>query len=413
MAGPNFWGYTQKPEQTLGTRVGGDIGEVLQGLAHHKSMQVKANNNKQLLQSLGIRPDVAAPLAHQSDENIFNFLKQFEGFDIGAQAPQPVQQPQQYNQNQPNYPQEMVQNQPQGQIAAKTTPYNMQKDLINALSSNPSLANQISPEQIGQLLQNQAAQQALNPLGKQPQAQQQPTGIKTKAAADAERTARAQQLKEQHELSKLDLKEEQEARKESKKVLATLNKEAKAAKENDMKLDRMSELIKTGKLSDPAFHNLLTTAAHGLWGVGLDLHFLESPESQEFTKLSNDMIKGIKDIFGSRVTDLDLKSYAKTLPNLSQSNEGKERIIRNLKISNQANKLKESTAKQIIRSNGNIVPADLELLVEEQVNPKLDALAEKFIHNTEPIKSSKTQHGINFKDTFGKALTGTLTSPFG
>lgn len=400
MAGPNFWGYTTRPAQTFGSRLGGDFADVLQSLAADKAHQVKTNQNKRFLQSLNIRPDIAAALAPQSEENIFKFLNNFEGFDIGNQAQAYPQNNQQQmagftpgmQTNQPNQP-EQAPNMPQRQ------PSDVPGMVKQLYTDYPQLRGQISPEQLGQLIQNQSAQQALHPQASPAPAT---TGIKTKAAAEAERKARIEQLKEAHDINKINIKEEQEARKESKKYLAQLNKDSKVAKENDMKLDRMLELIDTGKLSSPLFHNSLKTLAHGLWGVGIDLHHLESPESQEFSKLSNDMVKGIKDIFGARVTNLDVESFLKTIPTLSQSNEGKTRIIRNLKISNQANKLKENTAKKIIKENGNLIPADLELLVEEKVNPQLDALAEKFVKNAEPNKKvTKTEEPIDtiFKGT--------------
>lgn len=375
-----FLGYGQAP--TNFTTI---LGDALENSLQQRQSNKVIKNNQKLLESLGIRKDIAVPLSAHSNENIFNFLKQYEGFDISnpMQNQNPLQsllqQPQNNQQFQPNQPQNIDQFQPNQQAS---NIHGMVKQLYNEY---PELKGKIGPEQLGQLIQNQVQQQALQ--GK-PQAAQAPK-IQSKAQADAERAARIQQLKEATELKKFEAKEELENRKESKKYLAQLNKEAKVAKENDMRLDRMSELIKTGKLSSPLFHNTLKTLSHGLWGVGLDLHFLESPESQEFTKLSSDMIKGIKDIFGARVTNLDVESFLKTIPSLSQSNEGKQRIIRNLKISNQANKLKESTAKKIIKENGNNVPADLELLVEEQVNPKLDALAAKFIKNAEPKQKSK------------------------
>lgn len=398
-----FLGYRQAPSSSISSILGDALEQSLTQSLQNREFNKVYKNNQNLLEGLGIRKDIANPLSRNAPEEIFKFLKQFDGLDIGNPAPtqnpldllgQLLSSDKQLTNNQQFQPQQAQNNQqfqPNQQLFEQqpTTNNNAIKQLFDAY---PQLQNKISPEQLGQLIQNQVQQQALQ--GK-PQAVIAPK-IQSKAQADAERAARIQQLKEATELKKFEAKEELENRKESKKYLAQLNKEAKVAKENDMRLDRMSELIKTGKLSSPLFHNTLKTLSHGLWGVGLDLHFLESPESQEFTKLSSDMIKGIKDIFGERVTNLDVESFLKTIPSLSQSNEGKQRIIRNLKISNQANKLKESTAKKIIKENGNNVPADLELLVEEQVNPKLDALAAKFIKNAEPKqKSKKTEKPID------------------
>lgn len=371
--------HVMRGETSFGSRLGGDIGEILQGLAQQKAQGVKINQNRHFLNSLGIKPELSNQLAHHSDENIFKFLQQFEGFDIGGgQQPQqqmnPMQglqqQPQQVKssmQNQPNYPQQSMQNQPQGN----------QNDILRALSSNPAIANQINPEQIGQILQNQVSQQALNPSGTQPQ-QVQPKGIIPKATADRIAKEQLELKKQKYKESKSSKAKLEKEQKESKDYLKELNKEAHAAKNNNTRLSRMEELIQTGNLTNPSFFNALNTVAKGIWGLGLDLKNVQNPESQEFEKLSNDMIKGIKDIFGARITNLDVESFMKTIPTLGQSNEAKQRVINNLKIFNEGQIIKQNTAKDIIKQNNGVVPSDLELLVEEESGDKLDALAEVF-----------------------------------
>lgn len=379
-----FLGYTQQGEQTLGNRLGGDIGEIIQGLAQKKLEHQRYKQKQQFLHGLGIHPSVAAGLAHQDDKFIADLLKPYnfsQGLSYGNQA---QQNPQGYQQALEGLIGNTDQNQAlQAQYNNQQQSPEIQNLVRGMYAQDPGLEQRVSPEQLGSMIAQQ--------MQRQPQQYNTPTrsGIATHADLAKNNDLRKEAYKAQ-------LAEDKIAKKESKEFLNQLNKDAKVSKDNDMRLDRMQELIDTGKLSSPLFHNFLNTLAHGLWGVGLDLHFLESPESQEFSKISNDFIKGVKDVFGARVTDLDLKSYLKTIPTLSQTNEGKERIIRNLKISNQANKIKEKVAKSIIRANGNQIPADLALIVDEAVSPKLDELSKRFVTNMKPKnKVTKSQEPID------------------
>src|SRR5690606_29811545 len=58
--------------------------------------------------------------------------------------------------------------------------------------------------------------------------------------------------------------------------------------------------------------------------------------TEEFVKLSNSFLRGAKTMFGSRITDADLRAFMKMVPTLSQTDSGKKAIIRNMKIFNKA-----------------------------------------------------------------------------
>lgn len=190
--------------------------------------------------------------------------------------------------------------------------------------------------------------------------------------------AKEAQRKEALELSKEERKEQHLAAKETKPYYDEVTKEAKAAKDNDLRLNRMEELVNKGNIRSPFYNNLFETLSHGIFGFGIDLHFLQNADTQEFRKLSNDMLKSAKDTFGSRLTDYDVKTFLATLPTLSQSDEGKLRVINNLKIFNDMAKLKKQAMDQIIRENGNKRPANLDVLVDERISPQADQYAETF-----------------------------------
>ena len=171
-------------------------------------------------------------------------------------------------------------------------------------------------------------------------------------------------------------------------------KSAKGAKENDIRLKRMEKLVESGKLNNPAFASILKTLKTGVGGifghVGLDLTSLMSPESQEFEKLSTDFVKNAKDIFGSRITDTDLKSFLATIPNLSQTNEGKKAVIRNLQLMNKAAIIKNDATRYLLKKYNNKPPLDLANQVDDLIKPEMDAITAEFESGGVPKKTSKT-----------------------
>lgn len=177
---------------------------------------------------------------------------------------------------------------------------------------------------------------------------------------------------------KMSAAEQKEIRKEVLPYIKEVQEKASASKENDMRLNKMEELIKSGKLNNPVFSSALKSLSKGVLGIGIDLTSFLSPESQEFEKLSNDFLKSIKEVFGSRISNLEVDNFLKTVPTLSQSNEGKASVIGNLKLLNQAAQVKRDVAKGLIDKYGSKLPLDFRFQVEELAKPKLDELAEEF-----------------------------------
>jgi hypothetical protein len=79
---------------------------------------------------------------------------------------------------------------------------------------------------------------------------------------------------------------------------------------------------------------------------------LLSPEAQESIKLIVDSTSNIKDTYGARVTNFDLQTYLKKLPSLLNSPEGKMRVLRDLQIINQLNKMHADGIQEIFEKAG-------------------------------------------------------------
>lgn len=180
-------------------------------------------------------------------------------------------------------------------------------------------------------------------------------------------TERKEQAKQQREIDK-----------ETLPVYQEISKEGKVASHNDKILNRVEQIVTKGNLGSPLLNSAINTLAHGIFGIGLDLNSLKTADAQELEKLSIEFVKNAKDIFGSRLTDLDLKTYLKGLPNLSQSREGMQRVIQNMRIANGAAKLRTAAQNEIIAENGGKRPRNLEELIEKRISPQLDNLASQF-----------------------------------
>lgn len=226
------------------------------------------------------------------------------------------------------------------------------------------------------------------PIAKEVEALERPsiTDILRRPRISPEQQLKVAQLRQVQQRE--ERKRQHEIDLETKDLYKDVNKSARAAIENSRRLGRMEELVKEGKLSRPGFHNLLSTINKGLFGFGLNLHFLESPQSQEFMKLSNEFLKNAREIFGARVTDNEVRVFLQMVPTLSQSDEGKRRVIYNMEAINDAARMRKKAMDDLIAENDGRRPANLESLIDQRIDPQIDALAERFKkgYTVEPAK---------------------------
>ena len=143
-----------------------------------------------------------------------------------------------------------------------------------------------------------------------------------------------------------------------------------------MRLDKMETTLEDGDLNSPATVAVLDTISSIF---KLDLHgaFLTA-NSQEFIKLSKDFLKDAKKFFGARVTQGEINLFLKTIPNLLQSDEGKLRLIRNMRNFNESKKIKHKAMRDIIKENNGYSPRNLKSLVEKRTEKDTQRLAKEF-----------------------------------
>jgi hypothetical protein len=190
------------------------------------------------------------------------------------------------------------------------------------------------------------------------------------------------------EENKLALKERQLGRedqreidKETLPIYQAVVKEGKVAAHDDKILDRIDTLLEKGDLGNPIINSLLDTGS-----LAIDLNSLKTADAQELDKLSVEFLKGAKEIFGARITDLDVKTFLKSIPNSAQSKEGMNRVITNMRIANAAKKLRPEAMTEIIAENDGQRPRDLEIQIEKRITPELDRLSAEFRANAQAME---------------------------
>lgn len=309
------------------------------------------------------------------------------------------------------------------------------------------LLQQPSKQQAPAGFSNEAiAQRVLGPLmqqqqqAKAPMAQTQPNVIQQTPQAEKNVVAptplmttkeRAEQIKTQREADKQARLEQHAIEKKLEPYIEDLDKKGGVnAKFTDVTLNQLEKLIDSGNLTGPAMYNFRkkleehggalgaglggalgtlggAVAGSTLPGVGtvggalagsslganlgkgigelIGQKFVGSKEDQEFTKLTlGSFLPKMKDIFGARVAIQEMQVFMDSIPSLSQTDEGKRAIIKNMRLTNDAWKYIKKTKDRIIAENGGKIPYDLKARIDKATDPYLNKLAEQFQTNIPP-----------------------------
>ncbi len=173
-----------------------------------------------------------------------------------------------------------------------------------------------------------------------------------------ERKDAVDQKKAEYQKSEDEKKHIEHAFKETKKYREERYKLEKSADMGLKTLERMQELNESGKLATPGYLELLK-------GVGLDIPTLMGADAEEFTKQAQSFLRGAKDQFGGNVTNFEAEQYLRQVPSLSQSPEGRQRVIANTQRFLRQDKLETDLMDKIIDDNGDTPPLNLDIQVRK------------------------------------------------
>ena len=101
-------------------------------------------------------------------------------------------------------------------------------------------------------------------------------------------------------------------------------------------------------------------------------------DEEKFEKLSASFLKGMKDIFGARISNAEMNAFLTSIPTLGQTDAGKLSVIEDMELFNKAAEVKYKAMRQIIKENGGVPPANLQDQVEERSQYQLNKLSEIF-----------------------------------
>ncbi len=153
-----------------------------------------------------------------------------------------------------------------------------------------------------------------------------------------------------------------------------VTKKVKASKEESLLLDRLEQL--NPQMPEGFFGKVNVNLKNG----DLRIPAGASPEAQLYVKTVNEFTKNAKDTYGSRLTNFDLSQFLKRLPTLSNSKEGRELIIRQMKIINELNKLESQSLKDVYNKYGvgNINHQQATSIADQYKSQKEDELVKRF-----------------------------------
>lgn len=215
-----------------------------------------------------------------------------------------------------------------------------------------------------------------------------------------------EQQREQQKLAlkerELDIKTRKDVRddlKQTEKIRETISTQAEAAREDAAALQRLNELNRSGKVR-PGFAEQLLDSA------GLNFESLKNAETSEFQKLSLGFFRNLKNIFGGRITNMEVENFLKSIPNLMQNEEGRAAVIRNMALASQGRVVKQQIMEQIARDNNGRYPLDLQEQVNKRARPILDALADqlvqglgKKVQKNDAFPNPSQNNGARIRDT--------------
>lgn len=173
-----------------------------------------------------------------------------------------------------------------------------------------------------------------------------------------------------------------------------IGSEYKAAKNEDVRLDRMEYLDKNGQVSASATVKILDV-------FGLPIGVLSNPDTEEYRKLESDFVRDVSKVFpGGRITNYEIQSYLRTVPSLMNSPDGRASVIRNRKLLNEAKKIRYDEYNQIIKENKGKTPQNLMSLLEERTKDRINDIEEKFVTGIKK-DGEKLQVPIKMRDPEG------------
>lgn len=173
------------------------------------------------------------------------------------------------------------------------------------------------------------------------------------------------------ELTKDRAQSNREARTGTAKFREEMSSRYREGGEMRQVLHRMKELEEKGNLTTPGVKKIIDT-------FGIPLGVLNNPHSEEYDKLSQEIIQRYTNLTGGRLLAAQMNNFLRRIPTLLNSDEGKSLIRKNIAILQDLQDLDFVVMREIVAENGGNVPYDLSEQVAERSRPLKEQLSEEF-----------------------------------
>ena len=318
-------------------------------------------------------------------------LDQQEAEALAKQPPEIQQQ----------YIQQLQQKRSKGQFA----------DILQAMRGGTPQQGQPGEQQ--QMVEQGGQRQMGSPLsGQQALEQAYRSGLGTNELKDLQNIISQQDKQRQHEEKQATRKEELSKKdrdriyKFNKPYVDELYKDYKTAKHEGSVLDQMERLTENGNFSEPLKHNILNA-------FSLNWDSLLTNDDNTFKKLQNEFLPKMKSLFGGKVSDKEMEQFMKGIPTLTQSPEGRKKLISMLKLMTEVPKVRYKKYKEIAKKYHDY---DIRDVVDDQSETKVDAILDKLldlqgvkrISDEEALEQSQQpqQRGQNGQVSFNPSIFG-------
>lgn len=169
------------------------------------------------------------------------------------------------------------------------------------------------------------------------------------------------------------------------KIIEILEKQ-RGSQTQRAQLGRLSKLFgETDKMPNQVMTSLFTTNGD----INPTVYSNLSPQAQEAIGILQKLTSGIKDTYGSVISDFDLSTYTKGLPSLLASPEGRHRIIRDLRLINEINEIYYEGIQNIFEEKGGSHKASFSQVGREfnrKYGKKVEKKYNEYVENQEEEK---------------------------
>jgi hypothetical protein len=232
---------------------------------------------------------------------------------------------------------------------------------------------------LGPVAKKMQASQGNMPGQESPQQMQSPEGMGVNPAeAGASMIGQNQlpgQKKAEYEYPEVNIPEgikPSELRDENMKIYQPLGDRIRSKETLDRDIDTLDKINKSKKLPTGISKFLINSDTGDFYSVPKKFGLMNK-ETQLFVKIISQFANKAKDSFGSRVTNFDLQQFMKQYPDLLNTDEGRDLIIKYIKNTNRINGLYDQALRDTYKHYGlgKIAAEHAEEIAEHKIQDKV------------------------------------------